>query len=172
MRHRSGIVTPLITVAFVACSTRTRPVPLQGTTQDLAGLAGRWSGEYTSQVTGRHGSIEFTVTARGDSAAGAVVMIPQGFSEPLLPWRDTTLEKTQPGTTATRLLTIRLVRVAATGVHGDLVPYADPLTGERLVTTFDGRWSGDSIVGTFVTQPGIVTAAGITGGWWVVRQRP
>ena len=52
-----------------------------------------------------------------------------------------------------------------------MAPYADPQTGERLITTFEGRLAGDTIGGTFVTHPG-PTPGGETGRWVVTRERP
>ncbi len=159
MTLRSRGLVSLAIAAFAACSVRGRPVQMVGPARDVAALVGDWAGEYGSAVTGRSGTIQFTVTAQGDSAAGVVVMIPSGFAQPLRPWRDPSLQPDAPTSTAPSLLTIRLVRVAGNEVHGLLAPYADPRTGDRLFTTFNGRVTGDTIAGTFVTEPG-ATAGG------------
>lgn len=97
-------------------------------------------------------------------------MIPAGFARPLRPWYDPALE-TEPRTTATpSLLTIRLIWVEGNRVTGVLAPYADPQTGDRLITTFAGRLAGDTIAGTFVTHPS-PAPGGETGRWVVTRER-
>ena len=159
------------TAVLAACSVKGRPVPMVGPAEDIAALVGEWAGEYSSALTGRSGTITFTVAARGDSATGVVVMIPTGFAQPLRPWRDPSLQGDAPRSAAPSLLTIRLVRVAGNEVHGLLDPYADPHTADRLFTTFDGRLTGDTIAGTFVTERA-GTTGGATGRWWVARQKP
>jgi hypothetical protein len=53
-------------------------------------------------------------------------------------------------------------------VSGSLDAYADPQTGERLFTTFDGELKGNQIEGTYTTrlQSGITQ----TGRWSVLRR--
>ena len=67
------------------------------------------------------------------------------------------------------MLTIRFVRVAGGTVNGTLEPYADPLTGTRLVTTFTGQLKGNTITGTYTTQLG--TGGTQTGRWTVERRQ-
>jgi len=75
------------------------------------------------------------------------------------------------------VLTISFVRVAAGRVSGTLAPYADPETGAKLFTTFEGRMSGDTITGGYTTH---VAGAGRAGGaadtqtgeWTVTRRKP
>lgn len=153
--------------ALAACSTAPQtPVPLVGSARDVAALAGVWEGGYSSGETGRGGSISFTLTANGDSAFGDVVMIPRGFGRPLQP------VDRPAGAPAPRaaVLTINFVRVTGARVVGTLAAYADPETGARLFTAFDGEVRGDVIEGTYTTH-----AAGATdeqtGQWKVTRRR-
>ena len=95
-------------------------------------------------------------------------MIPAGLGEPLQPWEDPALAA-EPRAVPS-VLTIRLIWVEGTRVNGMLPPYADPQTGRRLITTFDGQLVGDTIAGSFVTRPG-ATADGETGRWVVTRER-
>jgi hypothetical protein len=142
---------------LVACTPAPRtPIPLLGAAGDVAALTGQWDGSYASATTGRSGSISFTLTTRGDSAYGDVVMIPRGFNRPLQAWNQPAGQAAaQPRST---VLTINFVRAAAGGgrVSGTLAPYADPETGAKLFTTFEGRLSqgGDTIAGTFTTRGG------------------
>jgi len=152
---------------LAACSTAPQtPVPLVGSARDLAALAGRWEGAYSSGETGRGGSISFTLTANRDSAFGDVVMIPRGFGRPLQP-----LDRPAPSAPAPRpaVLTINFVRVTGARVAGTLAPYADPETGARLFTTFEGEVRGDVIEGTYTTHAAGATEEQ-TGQWRVTRR--
>lgn len=169
MKSHFALSTMLVGVAFMACATAPQtPVPLAGAPADVAALAGRWDGSYSSAATGRSGSISFTLTASGDSAFGDVVMIPRGFGRPL----QAAGPAGAPGAPApprSSVLSISFVRVAQGHVSGTLAPYADPETGEQLYTTFEGRLRGDAIEGTFTTRR--AGAAGTqTGQWKVTRQ--
>ena len=81
MRYAGG--APVLALALAACASSQTPVPVVGARADVAALAGRWDGSYSSSTTGRSGSISFTLTARGDSAYGDVVMIPVGWNRPI-----------------------------------------------------------------------------------------
>src|SRR5881296_2776449 len=87
MRSPLALRGPALAAALAACSpTPQTPIPLVGSTGDVAALTGRWEGSYSSAETGRRGSISFTLTAAGDSAYGDVVMIPRGLNRPLQAW--------------------------------------------------------------------------------------
>ena len=162
---RNVALAVLILSTVLGCAGRPSPVPLVGTTQDIAALAGAWVGEYASAASGRSGSITFTLRAAGDSAFGDVVMVPVGLNHPLTPWRDVSAVQVreQP-----EVLTINFVRVRAGHVNGTLAPYADPATGARLVTSFDGTLSGNTIDGTYTTH--LPSGETQTGRWRVQRR--
>ncbi|HKC40372.1 MAG TPA: hypothetical protein VKC15_12585 [Gemmatimonadales bacterium] len=164
MRHASLATAILL---FAACATNQPSVPLVGRSADVAALAGDWAGEYSSVESGRSGSISFTLRAASDSAFGDVVMIPVGWGRPLVPWRG---EGTPQGAgrTMTEVLTINFVRVEQGRVNGTLAPYADPRTGERLLTTFNGQISGKTIEGTYTTR--LPSGETQTGRWSVQRR--
>jgi len=155
----------LAIAALTACAASRTPVPLVGTSSDVSALAGDWTGDYSGE-SGRSGSISFSLKSATDSAFGDVVMVPTGLGRPLKRWQP---DSTTPGTQAatSQVLTIRFVRVAGGTVNGTLEPYADPLTGTRLLTTFAGELKGNTITGTYTTQ----TASGQsqTGRWTVQR---
>ncbi|MGH7733255.1 MAG: hypothetical protein ACREOE_06025, partial [Gemmatimonadales bacterium] len=159
----------MLVLALPACATRNPVVPVAGPMQDVASLAGDWDGTYASPVTGRVGTIAFTLSSGGDSAFGAVTMIPNGLRQPLVPWRGQN-SATAPVKSA-EFLTIRFVRVAAGRVSGALTPYADPETGAAARTHFEGRVAGDTVSGTFTTRFEGASVAGPTGTWQVVRRR-
>jgi hypothetical protein len=164
LRHASLVATAL---AVAACAANQTPVPVVGHADDLATLAGEWTGEYSSTESGRSGSISFTLRAAADSAFGDVVMIPVGWGRPLTPWRGEAapMAAQRP---MTEVLTINFVRVEAGRVNGTLAPYADPQTGERLLTTFVGDVKGANITGTYLTR--LPSGATQTGRWTAQRK--
>lgn len=170
VRHRLLLLVTALGPAITACTAAPQAtVPLVGPARDVAALAGQWDGAYSSAQTGRSGSISFTLISQADSAFGDVVMIPRGFGRPLQAWTGATPPVGAEPTRAT-VLTISFVRVTAGRVTGTLAPYADPETGARLFTTFDGRLNGDEIAGTFATRSAASPDA-VTGEWKVTRRK-
>lgn len=164
LRHTSFAAAALV---VAACAANQTPVPVVGHADDLAALAGEWTGEYSSTESGRSGSITFTLRAAADSAFGDVVMIPVGWGRPLTPWRgETTPNAAQRP--MSEVLTINFVRIEAGRVNGTLAPYADPRTGDRLLTTFVGDLRGNTITGTYMTR----LASGETqAGRWTAQRK-
>jgi len=161
--------TMLLSAALTACSASRAPVPLVGAATDITALTGEWVGDYSSAESGRSGSVSFTLRAAGDTAFGDVVMVPAAWGHALVPWR----EPNGPGAAANQaaastVLTIRFVRVERGHVSGTLDPYADPQTGERLLTTFSGELNGNAIAGTYTTR---LPNGGSQTGRWTVRRR-
>jgi hypothetical protein len=156
--------------AILACATKPTPITVTGDSGDRASLAGKWTGEYNSPVTGRSGSIVFNLSPAGDAANGDVVMIPRGYGKALMPYSASTTAGTSMQNPAggSQVLTIKLVRVSGDTVSGVLDAYRDPQCDCSVLTTFTGRVNGDTIDGTFVTR-GSQTAAPQTGTWRVKR---
>ncbi|HWC72354.1 MAG TPA: hypothetical protein VG454_00355 [Gemmatimonadales bacterium] len=170
---RSETVTYLLlSASLTACGASQPHVPLVGPAADLSSLIGEWSGAYSSAESGRAGSITFTLRSAGDSAFGDVVMVPNATGVPLTPWRSPENPTAQPSganqAPASKVLTIRFVRVEQGKVSGTLDPYADPQTGSRLLTTFSGELKGDSISGSYTTR--LASGATQTGHWSVERR--
>lgn len=164
---RSQIVsTVFIGLALTACGASRSSVPLVGASDDVSALTGEWAGDYSSAESGRSGSITFTLRAAGDSAFGDVVMIPVASGRPLTPYRDQAIGANQ--TPQSTVLTIRFVRVERGRVSGTLDPYADPQTGARLLTTFSGEMSGNTITGTYATR---LPSGDTQSGRWSVQRR-
>jgi hypothetical protein len=157
--------TPLF-LLVAACATSQASVPLVGTAGDIAALTGEWAGDYSSAASGRSGSISFTLRAAGDSAFGDVLMVPTGLGRPLAPWREQSPAGGQRS--SPEVLTIRFVRVEAGHVSGTLAPYADPQTGDRLLTTFSGELAGKTISGTYTTR---LPSGDTQTGRWTVQRR-
>jgi hypothetical protein len=163
---RSPTLPLFLVLALGACGASRSPVPLVGASSDVSALTGEWAGDYSSAESGRSGSISFTLRAAGDSAFGDVIMIPTAWGRPLMPYRQQNAAGGQvPETT---VLSIRFVRVQQGHVSGTLDPYADPQTGARLLTTFTGEVSGNSIAGTYTTR--LPSGETQTGRWSVQRR--
>lgn len=150
----------------LACASAPTPVTITGGAADRASLAGKWTGEYSSPVTGRSGSIVFNLSPSGDAANGDVVMIPKGYGKALVRYDRTA--STQMNAPTSQVLTIRLVKVSGDSVSGVLDAYRDPQCDCAVETTFVGRVNGDTIDGTFSTR-GSPSAAPQTGTWRVKR---
>jgi hypothetical protein len=160
-----AVITVLAAAALAACSSPP-PVPVEGTRAGLSALAGRWEGEYSSEETGRGGSIVFTLEAGSDTAAGDVLMIPAGTTQPLRGIGPGGPPFTASGPTP-EPLTIRFVRVEGGTVSGRLNPYRAPDCDCVVSTMFSGALRGDSITGTFVTRGGSRSTA---GRWKVLKK--
>jgi len=167
------ILTLLLLLGCVSCAS-TSPAPrvrVSGTPQDLAALAGTWSGAYSSGGTGRSGSIRFSLTAESDSARGEVIMQPRRSNNTM----GATRQGGMPNTTTTlpqapTPIRIRFVRASGDSVTGQLASYIDPECGCPLSTTFFGRIKGNSIEGRYES---VSTSGGerSNGTWHVKRER-
>lgn len=152
---RSAAVGLLAAALASSCSSSNPapPVPVAGS--DLAALAGRWVGEYSSEATGRTGSIVFELKSGDKVARGDVLMVPKDAKDPgVMP----------------QMLTINFVNAAGGVLRGTMDPYRDPACDCQVQTTFVGRLSGDTIEGTFTTTPS-GNAPITTGRWKIARQK-
>jgi len=158
--------------ASLACASKPTPVIVTGDAGDLAPLAGKWTGDYSSAVTGRSGSIVFNLSPAGDAASGDVVMVPRGYGRALVPYSaaTTTAGASVQNAAAAQVLTIRLVRVSGNRVSGVLDAYRDPECDCPVQTTFTGMLRGDTIEGSFSTS-GPQSNTPQTGTWRVTRSR-
>ncbi len=165
MRSRIAMHGAALGALLAACTSAPQtPVPIVAAAPEVRALAGQWEGSYSSAATGRSGSISFTLTASGDSPAGDVIMIPRGWGRPLRAWDRTERGAATEAQQSSQVLNINFVRVAGGRVNGTLAPYADPQTGAKLFTRFDGRLDRDTIEGTYsTTVAGSATSQ--TGQW-------
>src|SRR5438309_9744469 len=170
MRSPTRALGAALAALVAACpAAHQPPVPLAGTTRDVATLAGQWEGSYSSAATGRSGSISYTLSAGTDSAFCDVIMIPRGWGRPLQAWNGQAPAGAEAQPRAA-VLTINFVRVAGGRVTGRLAPYADPESGAPLATTFEGELSGDVIEGTYTTL-GAGSGVAQRGQWKVTRRK-
>jgi hypothetical protein len=153
-------------LSLIACKSTPAPVPVQASASDLEQLAGDWEGEYSSEATGRSGSIQFKVVPGENQAQGDVLMVAGGSTVPYGAAVATGREQAHPGS---QLLTIRFVNSAGGAVTGKLDPYHDADCDCEVETTFSGRQKGDTIEGTFTSTSS--RSAGRTGGRWKVTRK-
>lgn len=148
---------------LAACSSSQNPappVPVAGS--DASALAGRWEGEYSSEATGRSGSIVFELKSGDRVAHGDVLMVPKGAEAPP--------GAADPLATMPQVLNINFVSSSGGIVTGTMDPYRDPRCACEVQTTFVGRVVGDTIEGTFTTTPS-GSAPITTGRWMIVRKK-
>jgi hypothetical protein len=165
MTRRILSISAAIALA-AACATKPEPIPLSADPANLSTLVGSWNGEYSSDATGRSGSIIFKLSAGKDTAFGDVVMIPRATAS------TQSTDRPQANTTppSSEVLTIRFARVEGGTVTGTLNPYTDPGCGCTVQTTFVGRLTdSNTIEGTFTTA-GSGLPGQQTGRWKVKRQ--
>jgi hypothetical protein len=161
--HWAGGISAWALGLTAACASPGSPVPVAGDTRILAG---EWDGTYMSRETGRSGSIVFRLKAGTDSAFGDVVMVPATAD---LPEARVNAPAPDPLRRMPRVLTISFVQCGDGEVTGRLDPYEDPDTHERVVTTFQGRLSGNRFEGTFVSVIG-TSGYRVAGTWWAERK--
>src|SRR5688500_1946695 len=77
---KSLVALALVLLSACAVAPNTDPTPAPTQTATLASVNGYWIGEYVNDRTGKMGSITLTLRAWPDSAAGDVVMVPNGSS--------------------------------------------------------------------------------------------
>jgi len=162
---RAHILRLAAICAVGACHYQPAAVPLQGTRSDLASLAGQWVGDYSSDQTGRNGSILFRLAAGQDSAYGDVLMIDA------LPQRGgaTASAESEMVKGTSQLLRIAFVHVSGRRVSGAMESYVDPACDCKVRTTFVGTVGTNVVEGTFVTR-GVNGGLERTGHWRVQRR--
>ena len=156
------LASPLV---VPACSSNSNPAPtvaVGGGKSDVSALSGTWTGEYSSEATGRSGSITFEFKS-GKVGRGDVLMVPKGGLAPAPAGSDPT--KTMP-----QVLMINFVNAEGGVVTGTMDPYTDPSCSCEVQTTFVGEIQGDTISGTFTSTPN-GSAPITTGRWKMTKQK-
>lgn len=165
--NRSTALLLAFCITAAACVTTSTPVEIAGDPSEISALAGHWEGEYSSQATGRLGSILFDLMAGEDHAHGDVLMIPRGSNDPYRPSRRAGGAGPGPAQVS-QILTIRFVRAEGGRISGTLDPYWDPDCNCEVTTLFVGQVRDDMVEGTFTSE----RAAGRVFGTWKVRRKP
>jgi hypothetical protein len=165
---RLGILMSSIWLA--AChSAPSQPVPVSGSVEAIAALAGEWDGSYESADGDRSGSIDFHLQAGSDTAFGDVIMIPRGWDRPLTAEDRPGAQVREP--VPARLLSIRFVHIGEGRVSGELDRYRDPRCGCLMRTVFEGKLVKQTLEGTYLSyhQDG---EPPMRGRWRAVRTKP
>jgi hypothetical protein len=166
MRTKLLIAAAAFAVGAMACG-RYHPstVVMQGEVEDIRALAGSWSGGYSSNESGRAGSISFAVKESADSAFGDVIMVPSA-GEALVA-ADVASGMHQMHAPSATVLEIRFVNATGGEVEGALEPYVAPDCQCTVRTVFHGVVKGDRIDGMYTTYgPNGLTQE---GKWSVTR---
>jgi hypothetical protein len=155
VRARQAAAFLLAAALAVSCSSTPKnpapDVPMGGAKSDISAMAGHWEGTYSSEATGRTGSIVFDVKAGKEMAQGDVLMVPKDA-------------KTSAG--MPQMLSISFVDAAGGVVKGTMDPYHDPDCNCEVQTTFVGVRKGDTMEGTFTTTG----PTHMTTGKWSMRR--
>jgi len=153
------------TLAIVGCASRPPEIELTSNDFDLNPLVGEWQGNYSSNETGRNGTIAFTLRAAELAASGNVVMLPRADSS--FAANHAPVDPSIPNTR--EVLTIHFVRKEGSNVVGTLDPYLDPQCACQVTTTFQGAFRDRSTIeGTYRTVP--ASGGRVTGGTWKVTR--
>jgi len=175
-RSRIAIVLLLAGVGAACSSSQpiSPPVPVEPAKKsDLSVLVGKWGGEYSSKDTGRTGSIVFELKSGGETTAhGDVLMWPKGSKAPMQAPASGELSEEQLRTMP-QVLNIDFVGSSGGKIKGQMVPYMDPDCQCDVQTTFTGTVQGDTISGTYSTEPVDLHGPGkpSMGIWKVTRQK-
>jgi hypothetical protein len=149
-RHLPPLFLALL-AGVVACNPPMPKVSVEGEPEAIDALAGRWEGSYESEKNGREGTIQFDLTAEGDTARGEVLMMPAWSSEPYQGSARGEPRERRP-VREPAILSIRFVRAQQGQVLGTLDPYIDPDCGCRVTTNFIGSVDGDEARGVFAIR--------------------
>jgi hypothetical protein len=146
----AALFCTLVVSLVLSCSSSKQGISLVGEKGEISDLTGMWRGTYDSDDGTRTGTIELNIAKDAKTATGSVIM--RMSDNPDMPLR----------------LAIRFVQIAEGWVSGRLDPYEDPDCNCLVESLFQGRLSGDSMVGTYSTR-GVAEEFLRTGSWLMTR---
>ena len=163
------VAAVLISLGTAACAGNPPPVPVSAGRADWEILNGHWSGSYSTSPSGRHGVIEFTLSAGDEQASGDVLMVADGAHVPYRPYPPNDPRQGPINAPYTQLLTIRFVRADRGEISGTIASYWDPDRSCQASATFLGDVQNRVIEGTFTSmcEDGVRQ---LRGTWRVTRQ--
>jgi hypothetical protein len=172
MKRTTLIITGVgASVLALGCNLRAPKTEVTADDFDLAPLVGKWSGEYSSQETGRTGDISFVLRAGEVSAFGLIEMVAREPETIVVPV-DRPIVNGRLSIPAKQLLTIHFVRKEGNKVVGLLDPYADPDCARRVTTSFQGVFvDSRTIEGTYNTISSELAHNTTSGQWKVTRTK-
>jgi hypothetical protein len=169
-------ITLIITAAgasvlALGCSLRAPKTEVTANDFDLAPLVGKWTGEFTSESTGRGGEISFLLRAGEVSASGRIEMVAREPETVIVP-ADRPMVNGRMTAAAKQQLTIHFVRKEGKEVVGLLDPYTDPNCACRVTTSFQGVFvDSRTIEGSFSTISSELAHIPTGGHWKVTRAK-
>jgi hypothetical protein len=167
MHRGSLIIATFLAASSVACVSRSPSIGVTSSDFDLNPLVGEWRGSYNSPVTGRTGTIAFTLRAGEGAASGNVIMIPKADSLLTPEEREAVSDVSSP---RRAVLKIHFVRKEGGTLSGTLDPYRDPDCNCSVTTTFQGVFrDARTIDGTFTTVPS-APGGSVTSGTWTASR--
>jgi hypothetical protein len=166
-----AIAAASASVLALGCVLRTPKTEVSADDFDLAPLAGKWTGEYTSQESGRTGDVSFVLRAGEVAASGRIEMIArESENASIAAYRP--MVNGSLGVPVKQLLTIHFVRKEGNTVIGLLDPYIDPDCVCKVTTTFQGALvDSRTIEGTFNTFSAERSHISNGGRWKVTRTK-
>ena len=166
MRRRWYLMVCAGVLGVSACASRSLPVPVLGSVEELAAVCGEWEGEYRDASSTRAGSIGFSLEAGSDTALADVLMMSTGRDRPFMPQVDRYRDDQRRE--SPRRLTISFVRIDQSRVQGRLEPYYDPECDCTVETVFVGKLSDKVLEGTYKSYLG-ERGTQRTGQWRAVQ---
>jgi hypothetical protein len=163
-------VVALTLPLLVALSCTLPDFRIEGSGEDFARFSGRWEGIYSSDESGRAGTVVFSVSKDGSQSRGEIIMIPRGWGKPLGA-NDERPAGERPD--LLHALRFRLMRLEGDRVTGILEPYRDPDCGCDLETSFEGKLTHDVIAGTYrsrALEGKETTGEEVMAGVWKVKK--
>lgn len=145
---------------------RSGPIPVEGPRGDLSALAGTWTGQYWSEVSGRRGTVRFRLRTGADTAYGEVEMT---FSPALHLYGDDETADPALRREPCTAIDITVVRIEQRKIRGILAPYWDPDCDCRARTIFEGELADDHIAGVFTSRRD-ADSIPVTGSWFANRR--
>jgi hypothetical protein len=154
---------------ILGCAFRAPKTEVAADDFDLAPLVGQWTGDYSSEATGRNGDISFALRAGEVSAFGRIEMVAREPQNLVVP-TDRPMVNGRVAVPARRLLTIHFVRKEGNTVAGLLDPYTDPDCACRVTTMFQGVFTDSrTIKGTYKTISSDLAYIPTGGQWKATR---
>ena len=170
LKAGSITATALWLIASVAaCTSNPAPVAVFASRADWEILSGHWSGAYKAIPSGRHGLIDFRLSASEEQASGDVLMISDDTRTPYRPYPPGDPRLGPVNQPYTELLTIRFVRADHGQISGTIASYWDPDRQCQATARFLGTAQTREIEGSFTStcEDGIRE---LRGDWRVTRQ--
>jgi len=167
-RRLAFVAAVLVSLGTAACAGNPPPVPVFAGRADWEILNGHWSGSYSTSSPGRHGVIEFTLSAGDGQASGDVLMVADGAHVPYRRYPPNDPRQGPINASYTQLLTIRFIRADRGEISGTIASYWDPDRSCQASATFLGDVQNRVIEGTFTSmcEDGVRQ---LRGTWRVTR---